>query len=225
MSTAVEQLQSDWWDSKTACETEVFWSQVAEEIGPLLQIGESAYQRVEHLLTRLHAHLMSQSPAYRGSMAAAKACGSPQGEPWSWQALFERRYVSAGVLTVRNRLPLHDHPKSNGALFVVAGRVAIDRFHLDTPTTGGLATLQRVTRCELGPGQVSTVAADYGNIHSLEAKAFPCITLNIGTPPYQGADRCWYFPVEPVLGDAATVAAQRVSFTRLGRSPSKRDSA
>ena len=84
-------------------------------------------------------------------------------------------------------IELHDHPGMTGVILCVSGDVTVDNFDLlEEQSSGGGLLLERVANVRMIPGQVGTLTADRGNIHTLQAHTFTQL-LDVFTPPYTTA--------------------------------------
>ena len=103
-----------------------------------------------------------------------------------------------------DEIGLHDHPDMTGVILCVGGSMEIDNFdEVDLANEDGDLFVRRISKVTLSPGDVATLTAIRGNIHSLRAEEFIQL-LDVFTPPYNDgrSDRSRWFEREakPVHG-------------------------
>jgi hypothetical protein len=135
---------------------------------------------------------------------------------WLWQRLTREANLKGGILNIDSdaAVPLHDHPGASGMLRVLTGEVEVwqfDRQPDDSDNTdAGQATLQRVSRKILGPGETAVLLPESGNIHALRSVSTQCSMLDYFIPPYQRSERCWYQPEDSDWMSREQITCRRI---------------
>ena len=116
---------------------------------------------------------------------------------------------------MKQPVPLHDHPGSSGALFLLSGSVEVvqyDHTNLHTQSNcAGLALLHRTGHAVLAEKEVSIFGAQNGNIHGLNSKEKSSVMLNILLDPYPPGDRSWYIPIYTDSASDSVLLTERLN--------------
>jgi len=82
------------------------------------------------------------------------------------------------------QIDLHDHPDMTGVILCVSGSVLVENYdRLDETTEDGGILLRHLARTTLEAGDIGTLTANRGNIHTLTAEVYTEL-LDVFTPPY-----------------------------------------
>lgn len=105
-------------------------------------------------------------------------------------------------------IDLHDHPDMTGVILCVSGAVQIENYtELSEQSADGNPLIQQIWAGTLSTGQVGTLTATTGNIHTLRADVFTEL-LDVFTPGYN-RDRSlrsrWFTRAETPYDDRSDV--------------------
>lgn len=178
-------------------------------------LEKNNYEKAAQTLSCLNDALC-QTAAYRKLCAGAQYSSSDH-KPWLWQKLYQDTRIRIGLLTVYKRqpVPLHDHPGSSGALFLLTGSVEIDQYdHMNLYSQSdcaGLVLLHRTGNAVLTEREVSIFGVQHGNIHGLNSKTESSVMLNVLLEPYAPGDRSWYIPIYTDSASDSVLLTERLN--------------
>ena len=182
------------------------WSHFLEQVEAIAELQFGDAWDMETYVTdaaKLMQALNLDDPVVVGAFAdyANQVIDFPEIAPVYSGPLFE-------VVTLEfepgEEIGLHDHPDMTGVILCVTGSVEIDNFDQVEPSQNeNQFLLKRSAKQTLYPGDVATLTATRGNIHSLRATEFTQL-LDVFTPPYNDdrSERSRWFEREqtPVQG-------------------------
>lgn len=114
-----------------------------------------------------------------------------------WKALFLSRSTRIALMTLQEgqEIPLHDHPCTDGFLFVLSGRISVQhgdllRYYADRPAADLRLRPVRILR-RFGFSRIKRTSP---NIHGFKCLRGKCRILDILKHPRKGLERSWFFP-------------------------------
>ncbi|XP_066158089.1 2-aminoethanethiol dioxygenase [Euwallacea fornicatus] len=134
----------------------------------------------------------------------------PEKAPVSCIEIFEDDHVTMGIFVLKpnGKLPLHNHPQMHGLIKVIAGKVKIVSYSINTektkdvdqksiqdskapmqfksrPSTCGIVTAELNDITVVGPNSPTCVLdPEIKNLHEIESLDGPAAFLDILAPPY-----------------------------------------
>lgn len=193
------------------------WREFLADMGLALKrckCAKVAFNEVaEHNILLLH-EVISSTDIFKMALRNAEL-SNVHDHHWFSQPIVNHEAMHVSLLTtyIGQPIPLHDHPKSNGIVLVLSGKIQIRRYNLAQNLKGrqGNVALEGISDRIFSMGEVDTYTEQSGNIHGIRAMTPKCHFLEVHIPPKdKNSSRSWYLPSGPNMVSSSHLFARRV---------------
>ncbi|XP_018324432.1 2-aminoethanethiol dioxygenase-like [Agrilus planipennis] len=218
----------------------MFRKAVVTQIGSVLRQALTTFSSVNEIKGVFHSNLAllktmleritAEDVGFDPLFMSDALWNRPHKAPVTYVNIYENDVLSVGIFVLKPgmKLPLHDHPQMYGLIKVIAGKIKITSFSLNTEKTVKVESnvednifVPKTHVVEMNTEIIADISSescclepDSKNLHEIESLDGPAAFLDILSPPYEtliesnGKRKCTYYKIKKELSPSVFVVEE-----------------